>query len=886
MDRLFHSALKRPPEERAAFLAKACGTDEAVRQKVEALIAAHEQSGEFLDTPAFEVATSKLPLDRADSLVNRIVGHYKILGALGAGGMGEVYLAQDTRLGRKIALKVLPREFTTDADRVRRFEQEARAASALSHPNVCVIHEIGDTEDGRRFITMEYIEGTTLRQQLAHKRLTLMEALDVAIQIASGLAVAHAAGIVHRDIKPENVMLRDDGLVKVLDFGLAKLTQQTTETDTDTEALMRSMVNTGSGMIMGTVAYMSPEQARGLAVDLRTDIWSLGVLLYEMIAGRAPFVGATPSDMLVSILEREPPTIAGDTLEVPAELQRIVQMALRKDREERYRTAEDFLVDLKSLQHELAIEAEVERLKQPTPSSRSAVTAINREAITSRFSPLWLTRRRPSRVFRYALLILVPLVLAALAYALYTREKPRPAISSIMVLPLENISGNSAEEYFADGMTEALIGDLAKIGGLHVISRTSSMHYKGTKKSLPEIAREINVDAIVEGTVQRSGDRVVVRAQLIHAPTDRHLWVSTYTRDMRDVLDLQSEVAQAIAQEVRIQMTPDEQARFTSRRPVRPKAYEDYLQGRYLYWNKRTEENLNKAVALFKSAIKEDESYAAPYVGLADCYNALGTVQVGALPPLEARRNAEEAATKALQLDNGLAEAYGALGYVKHFNWDWTGAEQDHKRAIELNPNYANGHNFYASFLMSRGRIDESIAASNRARELDPFSLAISAQRGFLLEQARRYGEAIEQLRGVTVMDPTHYQAYWILGHTYAANQQFDEAIAASDKAVQLSERTPGALGILGLAYGLAGRKAEATKILNELLELNKTRYVTPAALVNVYVGLGDKEQAFVWLEKAYQERSNYIAYLKVFPLLDPLRSDPRFKQMVRKVGL
>jgi TolB-like protein/DNA-binding winged helix-turn-helix (wHTH) protein/Tfp pilus assembly protein PilF len=493
---------------------------------------------------------------------------------------------------------------------------------------------------------------------------------------------------------------------------------------------------------------------------------------------------------------------------------------------------------------------------------------------------------RPSKVFRYALLIVVPLVLAVLAYALYTREKPRPAIASIMVLPLENISGNSAEEYFADGMTDALIGDLAKVGGLHVISRTSSMHYKGTKKSLPEIAREINVDAIVEGTVQRSGDRVVVRTQLIHAPTDRHLWVDTYTRDMRDVLDLQSEIAQAVAQEVRIQMTPDEQARFASRRPVRPKAYDDYLQGRYLYWNKRTEENLNKAIALFQSAIKEDESYAPAYVGLADCYNGLGAVQVGALRPLDARRNAEQAATKALQLDSGLAEAYSALGYVKHFNWDWTAAEQDHKRAIELNPNYANGHNFYASYLMSRGRIDESIAASNRARELDPFSLSISAQRGFLLEQARRYDEAIEQLRSVIAMDPAHYQAYWTLGHTYAANKQYEEAVAASEKAVELSERTPGALGMLGLAYGLAGRKAEATKILNELLELNKTRYVTPAALVNVYLGLGDKEQTFVWLEKAYEERSNYVAWLKVFPLLDPIRSDPRFTDLVRKVGL
>lgn len=493
---------------------------------------------------------------------------------------------------------------------------------------------------------------------------------------------------------------------------------------------------------------------------------------------------------------------------------------------------------------------------------------------------------RPSRVFRYALLIVVPLLLAALAFALYRRESPRPAMSSIMVLPLENISGNSAEEYFADGMTDALIGNLAKIRGLHVISRTSSMHYKGTKKSLPDIAREINVDAIVEGTVQRSGDRVVVRTQLIHAPTDRHLWVGDYTRDVRDVLDLQSEIARTVAQEVRIQMTADEQARFASRRPVRPKAYDDYLQGRYLYWNKRTEENLNKAIALFQSAIKEDESYAPAYVGLADCYNALGAVQVASMPPREARQLAEEAATKALQLDSQLGEAYSALGYVKHFNWDWTVAEQNYKRAIELNPSYANAHNFYASYLMSRGRIEESIAASNRARELDPFSLSISAQRGFLFENARRYDEAIEQLRNVIGMDPTHYQALWILGHTYAANKQYDEAVATAEKAVEVSERTPGALGMLGLGYGLAGRKAEATKILNELLELNKTRYVTPAAFVNVYLGLGDKEQAFVWLEKAYQERSNFVAYLKVFPLLDPIRSDRRFDDLIRRIGL
>ena len=474
-------------------------------------------------------------------------------------------------------------------------------------------------------------------------------------------------------------------------------------------------------------------------------------------------------------------------------------------------------------------------------------------------------------------------------YALLNREKPAPpgpAVASIMVLPLDNLSGDPGEEYFADGVTDALIGDLAKLPGLQVISRTSSMHYKGTKKSLPEIAREIKVDAIVEGSVQRSGDRVVIRAQLIHAATDHHLWVQTYERPMRDVLDVQSEIAQTIARQVQIEMTPADQARLTTRRPVSPKAFDNYLQGRYLYWNRRTEENLNKAIAHFQNAIKEDPGYALAHVGVADCYNALGVVQIGAMPPQEARRLAEENATKALSLDPSLAEAYTALGYVKHYNWNWAGAEEDFKRAIDLNPSYANAHNFYASLLMSRGRIDESIASSTKARELDPFSLAISAQRGFLLENARRYDEAIEQLRGVIAMDPNHYQAHWFLSHTYAANKQFEQGIAAAQKAVDLSERAPGALGMLGLVYALGGRKDEANKILNELLELNKKRYVTPAALANIYIGLDNKEQAFVWLEKAFQERSNYLAYLKVFPILDPLRSDPRFAALVQRVGL
>ncbi len=496
--------------------------------------------------------------------------------------------------------------------------------------------------------------------------------------------------------------------------------------------------------------------------------------------------------------------------------------------------------------------------------------------------------KRKKRAAAIAILIVASVGLIGFIYVRFiSRNQPAQlSITSIAVLPLVNLSDDPSEEYFADGMTDALIGDLAKIRKLRVISRTSSMHYKGTRKSLPEIARELKVDAVVEGTVQRSGDRVRIRAQLIHALTDQHLWVDTYERDMREVFELQSEIALAIARQVQTKLTPAEEQRLlTPRQPVNPKALEAYLHGRYLFWNKRTEENLQKSVAYFQSAITEDSSYALAYVGLADSYSSLGSVQIGALPPRVARSHAERAAVKALELDSSLAEAHCALGNVQHYNWKWDAAEQEFKRAIELNPSYANAHNSYANYLMSRGRVEESIAASNRARELDPLSLAISVQRGYLLENARRYEEAIEQLNGVIAVDQNHYQAHWVLGHTYAVSGQLDQAIASAEKAVALSERAPGALGMLGMIYGLAGRKAEAQKILKELLKLNERRYVTPAALAYVYIGLDDKDQAFAWLEKAYQENSNFLAYLKQVPVADPLRSDPRFADLVRRVG-
>jgi TolB-like protein/DNA-binding winged helix-turn-helix (wHTH) protein/Tfp pilus assembly protein PilF len=480
-------------------------------------------------------------------------------------------------------------------------------------------------------------------------------------------------------------------------------------------------------------------------------------------------------------------------------------------------------------------------------------------------------------------IVLVGVATWFLSTRLFSSPPPR-SITSLVVLPLENLSGDPSQEYFADGMTDTLIGELARVKGLQVISRTSAVHYKGSKQSLREIAGELKVDAVVEGTVQRVGDRVLIRAQLIEAATDKHLLSESYERDLSDVLSLQNEIAQAIVREIQFKLLPSDRP-GTPHRLVNRKAFDDYLQGRFLMSKGRTNENLYKAIEFFESALKEDPAYASPYAGLADCYNFLGTVIASALPPREARRRAEEAAVKALEIDSEIAEAHAALGFVKHYNWDWAGAEQEFKRAIELNPSLANAHNFYAGFLISTGRTEEAIAAINRAQELDPFSLSISAQRGFILECARRYDEAIEQLRRVIAMDQNHFQAHWYLGHTYAANGQISEAIEESEKAVAIS-RTPGALGFLGMHYGLAGRRDEAEKVLNELLALNRHRYVTPPAFVHVYLGLGDKEKAFFWLEKAFQDRSNYMAYLKPLPANDPLRSDPRFNELLRRMNL
>jgi serine/threonine-protein kinase len=854
LDALFHEALELEKEARAAHLAKVCGVDGQLREEAERLLAAHEREGDFIDSPIFAETTAPTADDLNQSPVGRRIGPYQVISLLGRGGMGEVFLAEDTRLERKVALKILPGAFTQSPDRLRRFEREAKAASALNHPNILTIHEIGES-DGAHYIVSEFVEGETLRDQMRRGPLSLTAALDVARQIAGALAAAHAAGIVHRDIKPENVMARPDGLVKVLDFGLAKLAERPMampKAGGDPQSTEAARLSTEPGLVMGTAHYMSPEQARGQKVDHRADIFSLGVTLYEMLAGRRPFEGATTSDVMAAILTKEPEPLEELRSEAGPGLAQTVKRCLAKEREERFQTVGELAAQLQSA---------TERSRQ----------SPHREA------------RRGSRPVRIAATLALLVIAAVVYWKLAPKAASDPQIRSLVVLPLENLSGDPAQEYLADGMTDALIGDLAKIGALRVISRTSAMRYKGAKKPLPEIASELNVDAVVEGAMQRSGDRVSIRARLIHAGAERQLWAESYERDFRDALGMQSEIARAIAREVQAKLTPAEQARLINSVAVNRKALDDYLQGRYLF-NKGGQ--FPKAVEYFQSAIREDSTYAPAYAGLAACYNSLGSVNVGALPPPEARRRAEEAAVKALQLDNTLAEAHAALGFTRLYNWNWTAAEQSLKRAIELNPSFAEAHSIYSRYLSALGRAEEAIAETNRAQELDPLSLLISMQRGYVLTNSRHFDEAIEQLRRVIALDPNNYTAHWYLGLAYTNNKRFDDATATSEKAVVLSSRAPGALGVMGMCYGLAGRKVEANKTLDELLELNRRRYVTPVALVQVYIGLGDKDRAFAWLEKAYQERSYFMAYLKVIPVADPLRSDPRFDDLLRRMGL
>jgi len=768
-------------------------------------------------------------------MLGQILSHYKILSKLGEGGMGVVYKAEDLRLGRNVVLKFLAPHLTRDAQALERFSNEAKTASSLDHPNICTIYEIGETEDERMFIAMAYYEGETLAQQAARGNLQVERAVEIATQIANGLACAHEAGITHRDVKPANVIITKRGEVKLLDFGLAKLAGQQHLTKT--------------GATLGTVAYMSPEQAQGLPVDQRTDIWSLGVVFYEMLAGKLPFEGEYDQAILYAVVNVDHTPIAKLRPDLPSNLAQVIDKALAKRPAERYQRVEDLLVDLK------------------TPSAPHARTQALSKLSNLRkvFSPkrfAWLS----------GILGLLAVMFFGAKYLLTPKE---PRFDSIAVLPLQNLSGDPEQEYFADGMTEALIANLAKIKSLRVISRTSIMTYKNARKPLPEIAKELNVDAVVEGSVALTEGRVRVTAQLLDAPNDRHLWSATYNRNLRDVLVLQSEVTEAIVGEIRVNLTPQEQQRLVNVRPVDPEAYQLYLKGRGYYNSIK----FDRAVELYQQAISMDPNFASAYASLAICYINIRIGSTSGPPPLELFPRAKAAATKAIALDKTLGEAHAALAAVKFFfEWDWHAPEQDYEHAVELEPQNTYILVIYVPYLILTGRFDEGIAIHKKAVELDPLSPVLSLTLGWSYSRARRYDEGIAHLRKMLQLYPNHPIALYQISWHYVFKGMYKEAIEAVERGPEPSQKA--------YIYAVSGRRDDAFKVLQEVLDYSQHDYFDALYIAEIYMGLGDTEKTFEWLNKAYEERSAYMVWLKTEPVFDPIRSDPRYVELCRKIGL
>lgn len=769
-----------------------------------------------------------------------LAGRYEITEELGRGGMGVVYKAKDTKLKRTVALKFLPPELTHISEVKERFMREAQAAAALDHPNICTVYEFDETEE-KTFISMAYIEGQSLRKRIESGLLNLDEAINIAIQTAEGLQEAHKKGVVHRDIKSANIMVDKRGQAKIMDFGLARVTGGT--------------LVTKEGTTMGTIAYMSPEQARSEKVDHRTDIWSLGVVLYEMISGQLPFKGEHDQAVMYSILNEELEPITNLRSEIPMSIEQVVGKALEKNPDERYQHTEELLDDLKAI-----------------------LEGIEPEGIRARLRKAKLLRRK--KAFLYAGIAGFVVIMTVIALSLFTGRAE--AIDSIAVLPLENLSGDPDQEYFSDGITDALINELAKIRALRVISRTSVMQYKEVRKSLSEIARELNVDAVVEASVLTVGGRVQIRAQLIQAPTEQNLWAQSYERKMSDILFLQSEMAQTIAREIKVKLTPQEETRLASARPVNPEAYEAYLKGMF-YLNKFTLEGFEKGLAYLQQAVEKDPADALPYAGL-----ALGTsiaghgLGFGLVPPREAFPPAKAAALKALELDEMLAEAHAALALVKlYYEWDWAGVEQAFRRALELNPNIPEAHRHYAWYLVLIGRLDEAIAEMKQAQQVDPLTPIYTAELGWLYWIAERYEEAIDEARKSLELNPDFPVGLYVLGGTYAEQGMYEEAIAAHQKAGAVN---PAWKWGLGRTYALAGRRDEARKILAELVEEARPSDTMP--LARIYIILGEKDEALRWLEAAYEYRHGWIPWISRAPRPELLRDDPRFKDLLRRMNL
>lgn len=760
------------------------------------------------------------------------LGPYEIIAPLGAGGMGEVYRARDTRLGRDIAVKVLPENVASSQERLARFEREARTVASLNHPNIVTLHSIEEIA-GTRFLTMELVEGRDLGTLVTPGGLPLARVLDLAIPLAEALVAAHEKGVVHRDLKPANVMVTPEGRVKVLDFGLARLAQAEPDAQWAQAATKVSPISM-VGEVMGTVPYMAPEQIRGETADARSDLFALGIILYELATGRRPFSGGTSADITSAILRDVPEPWTRLRADLPSGLERIVGRCLEKQPRERFQSAHEVWNELR-------------RLSQA-----------------------------PEKV------------------SVASHTPPAAATRTIAVLPLENLSGDPSQEYFADGMTEALIGDLARIRGLRVISRTSVMRYKGARRSIRDIAAELNADVILEGTVLRGGERLRISVQLIDAASDTHLWAERFDRAMRDVLELQSDVAEAVASQIRATLVGDigapEPAGAPGAKPtarpaqsIDPEVYDLYLRGRHQL-NRRSDESLHRAIEFFDTAIARDRSYPLAHLGLAEAHGLLGFHEFE--PPREAFPRARAAAERALALTPDLGEAYAVLAYVTlHHDRDWEAAERDFLRAVELNPNHAVTRLWYANLLAASGRFDEALEQGRRALELDPLSIIHSAVTGWVHFFERRFDVAYERMARALELEPGFFQAYQWRGWALWQMGRLEEASKHLESAAGLAQHPPTVMCLRAMAAAFAGRKDECREIVARMVTMRDERYVSGFAIALGYLAAGDADAAEPWIERAADERSPWVGFMKVDPRVSALRGRPRIESLLSRVG-